>query len=152
MPKLDLSSIPARTGSGYPAPFNEAVKGRSSLRLGDAGGLTQFGANLITLEPGAWASQRHWHENEDEFVMMVSGELVLIEEDGETPMRPGDCATHKAGVANGHHLVNRSGSPATFLVVGTRAPSEIAHYPDVDLLATRTGTAQAFTRKDGSSF
>jgi uncharacterized cupin superfamily protein len=152
MPKLDLSAISARTGSGYPAPFNEAVKGRSSLRLGDAGGLTQFGANLITLEPGAWASQRHWHENEDEFVMIVSGELVLIEDEGETPMHPGDCATHKAGVANGHHLVNRSDKPATFLVIGTRAASEIAHYPDIDLLATRTGTAQGFTRKDGSSF
>jgi uncharacterized cupin superfamily protein len=152
MPKLDLSSLPVRTGSGYPPEFAAAVAGRSSLRLADAGGLTQFGANLITLLPGAWASQRHWHENEDEFVLIVSGSLVMIEDEGETPMRAGDCATHKAGVANGHHLVNRSEKPATFLVIGTRASSEIAHYPDIDLLATRIGTAQAFTRKDGSSF
>ena len=107
MGKLDLSRIEPRTGSGYPEPYRAAVAGRSSLRLGAAGGLTQFGVNLITLAPGAWSSQRHWHLNEDEFVMVTGGELTLITDDGEEVMRPGDCAAFPAGKPDGHHLVNR---------------------------------------------
>jgi uncharacterized cupin superfamily protein len=149
VPKLDLSSILPRTGSGYPPPLNEEVKGRASLRLGDAGSLTQFGANLIILQPGAWSSHRHWHEKEDEFVMMLEGELVMIEDEGETIMRPGDCAAYKAGVANGHHFINRSDKEARFLVIGTRAEHEIAHYSDVDMRAEKMPSGYVFTRKDG---
>jgi uncharacterized cupin superfamily protein len=152
VPKLDFSAIPLRTGSGYPAPLNEEVKGRSSLRLGDAGGLTQFGANLIILEPGAWSSHRHWHEQEDEFVMMLEGELVMIEDEGETIMRAGDCATYKAGVANGHHFINRSGRQARFLVIGTRAEHEVAHYSEVDMRAEKTPSGYVFTHKDGRPY
>lgn len=152
MPKLDLSAIPVRTGTGYPAEYAQPIAGRSAKRLGDAGGLTQFGVNLIILAPGAWASQRHWHEKEDEFVMVLSGELTMIENEGEILMRPGDCATHKAGVANGHHLVNRSTADASFLVVGTRSETERAHYPDIDMLFTADADGRRFTRKDGSPF
>lgn len=152
MPKLDLENIPIRTGTGYPPAHAGEVAGRTSKRLGDAGGLTQFGANLIMLEPGAWASQRHWHENEDEFVMIVSGELMMVEEDGETIMRAGDFATHKAGVPNGHHLVNRSNASASFLVIGTRDGPERVHYPDIDMIFTDDGKSKSFTRRDGSKF
>ena len=152
MPKLDLSAIPVARGTGYPPEFAGKLAGRSFQRLGEAGGLTQFGVSLVTLAPGAWASQRHWHEVEDEFVMVLSGELVLIENEGETVLRAGDFATHKAGVANGHHLVNRSGAEATFLVVGTRAATERAHYPDIDMAAFKDESGFRFTRRDGTAF
>ena len=92
MPNLDLVSLPVRTGSIYPSPYAEMVAGRSSVRLGDAGGLTQFGVNLVTLAPGAMSSLRHWHMAEDEFVMVTEGECVMVQDEGETLMRPGDCA------------------------------------------------------------
>jgi uncharacterized cupin superfamily protein len=133
MPKIDPAALPIISRSGYLAPYREAVAGRSWQAVAEAGGLTQYGANLVTLAPGAWSSQRHWHSAEDEMVVMLSGEAVLIENGGETIMRPGDIATFKAGVANGHHLVNRSGAPVTFLAIGTDRPVEDAcHYPDID--------------------
>ena len=112
MPKIDLANVPVKTGSIYPEPYAAQMQGRSSLRLGQAGGLTQFGANLVILAPGARSSLRHWHRHEDEFVMVTDGECVLIEDAGETVMRPGDCAAFPAGVADGHCLVNRSGTEA----------------------------------------
>lgn len=150
MPKIDLSSMPLRTSTIYPPPYDQEVKGRSSLRLGDAGGLTQFGANLVILQPGAKASMRHWHEVEDEFLMVLEGELVLVEDGGETLMRVHDCATFKAGVPNGHHVVNRTDAEARFLVVGTRANGrEIAHYPDQGLKVTLENGKATFTHEDG---
>ena len=89
MPKIDLDRVPAKAGSGYPAPFKAMAEGRIKQALGDAGGLTQFGVNLTRLPPGAATAQRHWHETEDELVFVVSGELILIEEGAETPLRGG---------------------------------------------------------------
>ena len=152
MPKIDLSAAPVRTGSIYPAEFAADVEGRSSLRLGPAGGLTQFGVNIVTLPPGVKASLRHWHETEDEFLIVLTGEMVLIEDDGETPMRPGDCAAFPANVPNGHHMVNRSDAEASFLVVGTSFVGEIAHYPDHDLKVTITPEGPKFVRADGSPY
>ena len=150
MPKLDLAKVPVKTGSIYPAPHAATMAGRSSLRLGEAGGLTQFGVNLVTLDPGAMSSLRHWHEQEDEFVLVTEGECVLVEDGGEIVMRRGDCAAFPAGIANGHHILNRSGAVARFLVVGTKAPREVAHYSDVDLKLVIEGGAATFTRRDGS--
>lgn len=149
MPKLDIGALGWTRGSGYPAPFAERVGDRARKRLGDAGGLTQFGVNLTRLAPGAMSALRHWHEVEDEFVYVLEGELTLIEETGETLLRPGDGAAFKGGVANGHHLVNRSDAPATYLEIGTRAAEERAHYPDDDLAVTKAEGAFQFTRKDG---
>ena len=155
MPKLDLTQVPVKTGSIYPAPYAAMMEGRSSLRLGDAGGLTQFGANLVRLVPGALSSLRHSHAHEDEFVMMVAGELVMVEDEGETLMRPGDCAAFPAGTGNGHHFINRTDDPASFLVVGTKARQETAVYSDVDMMVHITpglqGKAQ-FTHKDGTDW
>ena len=150
MPKVDQSNVPVRTGSIYPAPYDTEMAGRSVLRVGDAGGLTQFGANIVILEPGAKSSLRHWHEEQDEFVVMLEGECTLVEDDGKTPMRPGDCATFKAGDANGHHFVNQTDAEARFLVVGTRTPTETAHYSDLDLMVKIDANGFEFTRKDGS--
>jgi len=152
MPKIDIASLPVRNGTVYPEPFRHIVAGRSSKRLGDAVGLTQYGVNLVTMKPGAASSARHWHEHEDEFVYMLDGELVLIENEGETIMRPGDAAGFKAGVANGHQFVNRTTSDAMFLVVGTRAPQERCHYPDIDLVYESDGKTPRVTHKDGTPY
>jgi uncharacterized cupin superfamily protein len=128
------------------------VAGRSSLRVGDAGGLTQFGANIVTLAPGAASSLRHWHLREDEFAIVLAGELMLVEDAGETPMRPGDCACFPAGNPDGHCFVNRSGSDGSFLVVGSRADRETAHYSDIDLVAEITGEGLTFRRRDGTAY
>ena len=152
MPKIDMASVVEKGGSGYPGCFQDLVKGRYRKRLGDAGGLTQFGVNLCRLEPGSGSSIRHWHHNEDEFVLVLEGEAVLIDDDGETVLRPGDAAGFKAGVANGHCIVNRSARDTVFIEIGTRAPTETAEYPDVDLRAVKTPDGFVFTRKDGTSY
>lgn len=152
MPKLDITKAPLRTGSIYPEPYASQMAGRSSLRLGELAGLTQYGVNIVLLEPGAVASLRHWHMNEDEFAIVLEGQLILIEDDGETEMHPGDCAAWKAGVANGHRFVNRTDQPAKFLVVGTKAPSETATYSDVDLMVHVAGGKARFTYHDGSDW
>ncbi len=150
MPKIDLETLQARTGSSYPAPHDQEVIGRSSLRVGDAGGLTQFGANIVILAPGAKSSVRHWHENQDEFAVVLSGTCQLIEDDGPTEMNPGDCATFKAGVDNGHCFYNHSDEEARFLVIGTRTATETGWYSDVDMKVSQDENGFAYTRKDGS--
>jgi uncharacterized cupin superfamily protein len=152
MPKLDVAAVPEVARTGYPEPLKRIVEGRLARRLGDAGGLTQFGVNLVRLKPGAASSQRHWHEKEDEFLYMLEGELVLIENEGETIMRPGDAVAWKAGVPNAHHLINRSNADGVFLVVGTRASNERAHYPDVDLAMVQDASGVRFTRKSGEPY
>lgn len=154
MAKIDLASAPTGEGTRYPAPHAEPCRARRWIKLGDAAGLTQFGVNLVTLPPGAWASQRHWHTHEDEFVYVVEGELTLVTDDGEEVMRAGDAAGFKAGVENGHHLQNRSDAPARFLIVGSRDDRDHGQYPDIDMqfLPGRYSGGGGFRRKDGSSF
>lgn len=151
MPKIDLNYTPVKTGSIYPAPYNAEMVGRSSVRLADAGGLTQFGANLVTLEPNAKSSLRHWHLNEDEFVMMTEGTCTLIDDTGETEMTVGECAAFPAGDPNGHHFINKTDAPAKFLVVGSRAKEEVATYSDIDMKVEMKDGSFEFTRKDGSA-
>jgi uncharacterized cupin superfamily protein len=150
MPKLDLAQIPFQGGSGYPGKLAEATAGRFVQRLGDASGLTQFGANIVRLEPGGLSSLRHYHMQQDEFLVMLSGALTLIDDYGEHQMLPGDCASFPAGEANGHHLKNKTEAPASFLVVGTRTPTETAYYSDIDMMVTDDANGFSFTRKDGS--
>ncbi|MGB4825695.1 MAG: cupin domain-containing protein [Paracoccaceae bacterium] len=152
MPKLDLSKVPVKTGSIYPEPYAAMMQGRSSLRLGEAGGLTQYGVNLVTLQAGALSSLRHWHLNEDEFVMVIDGACVLVEDQGETSMGAGDCAAFPADSGNGHHFINRSDAPARFLVIGTKAPREVATYSDVDMKVTMERGKAVFTHKNGSDW
>jgi uncharacterized cupin superfamily protein len=152
MPKVDIASLETDERTGYPAPYNRVVEGRSRKRLGNAVGLDQFGVNLTTLAPGASSALRHWHEKEDEFVFVLQGELALVENEGETTLRPGDAAGFKAGVANGHHLVNRSNAHAVYIEIGSRLPGERAHYPDDDLAVHRTDGGFVYTRKSGAAF
>ena len=133
MGKIDVDGIPESRGTRYPPPHDVPCRDRRWLRLGDAAGLTAFGVNLVTLDPGVWSSQRHWHTHEDEFVYVLEGELVLVTDAGETIMQAGDCAGFKAGVRDGHHLQNRSGETARFLVVGNRDDADHGEYSDIDM-------------------
>lgn len=152
MPKIDIAAVPVRRGSTYPAPFDIPCRERQRQALGDAGGLDQFGVNLITLPPGAWTSQRHWHTAEDEFVWVVRGEVVLVEDGGETVLRAGDCAAFKSGVANGHHIQNRSGEVALLLEIGTRDDvNDGCDYPDIDMVI-RPGEDGLCRHRDGTPY
>jgi uncharacterized cupin superfamily protein len=149
MAKIQLSDAPSRKGSGYPAPYDEPCRDRIRWRLGDVAGIDSFGVNLLHLMPGSWSSQRHWHSREDEFVWVLEGEVVLVTDEGETVLKAGECAGFKAGVANGHHLQNRSSTRAVLLEVGTRRPQDdVTEYPDVDM---RWGPA-GVSRRDGTPF
>jgi uncharacterized cupin superfamily protein len=152
MPKIDIASLPSDTNTNYPEPFRRDVVGRSRKRLGNAVGLNQFGVNLTTLRPGAWSSQRHWHSKEDEFIYVLSGELVLCEDGGETVLKPGDAAGWKAGDTNGHCLINRSSRDAFYLEVGTRLKSEHVTYSDIDMIFERDEKSMAYRHKSGEPY
>jgi uncharacterized cupin superfamily protein len=152
MPKIDIAKVPADAATRYPPPFDQAVIGRARQRLGNAAGLDQFGVNLCRLKPGAASSQRHWHANEDEFVFVLEGEVVLCEDGGETLLKPGDAAAWKAGAANGHCLINRSDRDAVVLEVGTRAKAEHAVYSDIDMQIVRDAQGARYLYKNGEPY
>lgn len=152
MPKIDIDAVEWKGGTGYPPPFDALVAGRERKRLGDAVGLTQFGVNLARIAPGSASAQRHWHQHEDEFVYILDGEAHLVEDGGETVLRPGDAAAFRAGVANGHHLVNRSDRDLVYLEIGTRCDIERVDYPDIDLRAETDETGNRYLHKDGSPY
>ncbi len=154
MPKIDIADAPVRKACAYPSPLDKHCEGRSKIALGNLGGLDQFGVNLTRLAPGAASAHEHWHRNEDEFVYMLEGEAVLVEDGGETMLRPGDAAAFKAGVPSGHMLVNRGREDAVFLEVGTRARQEVCTYtdPDVDLQMVNDGSGWAARRKNGEAY
>lgn len=150
MAKIDRATVPVRRGSAYPAPHGAPCAARMRLALGDAGGLNDFGVNLLTLPPGVWSSQRHYHSAEDEFVYVLSGEVVLITDAGEEILRAGDCAAFPKRSGNGHHLVNRSGADAQCLEIGTRAADDVTIYPDIDMMI---GPALAgYAHRDGTLY
>jgi uncharacterized cupin superfamily protein len=150
IPKIDIAAVPESKGAGYPAQFDLPCAGRVRQRLGDAGGLTDFGVNLMRLPAGNWSSQRHWHSDEDEFVFVLAGELTLIEDGGETILRAGDCAAFPKDSGNGHHMINKSGAMAVYLEVGTRAPDDVTICPDIDMMSTNADGR--FVHKDGTPY
>jgi uncharacterized cupin superfamily protein len=150
MPKVDIAAVPERKGVGYPRPFDAPCAERTRRRLGDAGGLTDFGVNLMRLPPGGCSSQRHWHTHEDELVYVLEGELTLIEEGGETPLRAGDCATFPKNTGNGHHMINRSDRLAIYLEVGSRQPDDLTTCSDIDLMSANADGR--FVHKDGTPY
>lgn len=148
-----VNTLPVKTGSGYPPPHNEKVLGRSRWAgLGDVFGLDQFGVNVVTLEPGAWSSQRHWHAEEDEFVYVLEGEITLSDDHGDHLMTAGMCAGFKANNDNGHHLKNLSDKPAVYIEVGSRKSRDNVTYSDIDMMAVKDGGPWKFIKKDGSGF
>ena len=154
MSVFKTGDVEARAGSGYPAPYDKPCRGRHVRKLGDAGGLQQFGVSEITLAPGAWSSQRHYHTAEDELVYILSGHPTLVDDSGERRLSPGDVTTHRAGDPNAHHMINKTDAPVMYLVVGTRNPqADTAHYPDIDLHLPANGTPKRhYQRKDGTQY
>jgi uncharacterized cupin superfamily protein len=148
MPRIDLDSIKQTNRTGYPSPFDQDVQGRWYRRLASATGLTDFGASHVTLKPGAWSSQRHWHNGEDEFLVMLAGEAVLVEDDGRIVLRAGDCAAWPKGSTNGHHLINESDGDCQFVVVGGGTNTG-GGYSDVDLMFTPDSK---YVHKDGTPY
>ena len=151
LPALDPEDIDLVASTGYPPPFDSATDGRAKRRLTDALGLTGMGVNITELAPDAKTSLRHWHSHEDEFVLVLKGEVILITDAGEQVLTEGMCAGFPAGVADGHCVVNNSDAPATILEVGTRNMADECSYSDVDLHC-RPGRYEraVFTRKDGT--
>ena len=150
MPKIDIAAVPERRGVGYPPPFDALSAERVRQRLGNAGGLTDFGVNLMRLPPGNWSSQRHWHSHEDEFVFVLEGELVLIEDAGETVLRAGDCAAFPKGSGDGHHMINKSSLMAVYLEIGSRSPDDLTTCSDIDMMSANADGR--FVHKDGSPY
>jgi uncharacterized cupin superfamily protein len=150
MPKIDIAAVPVRKGTGYPAPFDVPCRERTRQRLGNAGGIGDYGVNLMRLPPGGWSSQRHWHSHEDEFVYLLEGELMLIEDGGETLLGAGDCAAFPKGTGNGHHLVNRSSVTAVYLEVGSRHPHDLTTCSDIDMMSANADGR--FVHKDGTPY
>jgi uncharacterized cupin superfamily protein len=148
MPKLRLDAIPESNATGYPPPYDAPMDRRHYRRLAPASGITDFGASHVRLEPGGISSQRHWHEGEDEMLVMLSGEAVLVDDHGRTPLAAGDVAAFPKGDGNGHHLVNEGDADCTFFVVGLPSASP-CHYPDIDLHLPAGGP---YSRKDGTPY
>ena len=148
MPKIDLDAIPQTNATGYPTPFDREVEGRWYRRLAPVSGLTDFGASHVVLKPGAWSSHRHWHDGEDEFVVVIAGEAVLVDDAGETMLRAGDCAAFPKGNTNGHHLINRAQSDCVFIAIGGGARTG-GGYSDIDMMFTADNR---YVRKDGTDY
>ena len=148
MPKIDLGAIAQTNRTGYPAPYDKEVQGRWYRRLAPASGLTAFGASHVVLKPGAWSSQRHWHVGEDEFLVMISGEGVLVDDTGEHVLRPGDCAAFPMNDGNGHHVRNLGQEDCVFVVVGA-GENKGGDYSDIDMRFTPEG---GYVHKDGRPY
>ena len=150
MPKVDITAVPLRKGTGYPSEYNAVSSERLRQRLGDAGGLKDFGVNLTRLPPGNWSSQRHWHSHEDEFVYVLEGEVTLVEDGGRTVLAAGDCAAFPKNTGDGHHLVNTSDVDALYLEIGSYHPDDLTTCSDVDMKSANADGR--FVHKDGSPY
>lgn len=150
---LALDAALRKKASNYPEPFATRVAGREKRPLGDVFGLSNFGVNLTRLRPGASSALRHAHARQDEFVYVLSGRPLLIDDRGEVELAPGMCAGFKAGTGNGHHLVNRSDEDVLYLEVGDRTAGDSVAYPDDDLMAALgSDGAWQFVHKDGGRY
>ena len=150
--RIDIEAIAPVIGTFYPPPFDQPCRARQRRKLGDVAGLTQFGVNLLVLPPGAWSSQRHWHTGEDEFIYIVSGEVVLVTDAGEEVLRAGDAAGFPANDGDGHHLQNRSSQDVVLLEIGTRQLGSIAFYPDIDMRTNAGGKPTPYSHRDGTPY
>ena len=151
-PVIDPATVAPAVGSNYPEPFRTRVSSRRKQKLGDALGLKNFGVNLTTLEPGALSALRHWHTKQDEFIYVVSGELVLVTNAGEQVLAPGAVAGFPAGSRDGHHLINRGTVAAVYLEVGDRTAGDEVDYPDDDLLVRIGPSGRRYVHKDGTPY
>ena len=144
---------PRERSSNYPEPFAARMQGRIKRPLGDLFGLTNFGVNLTTLQPGAVSSLRHAHSRQDELVYILEGEPTLVTDEGETVLRPGMVAGFRAGSGNAHHLVNRTDRDVHYVEIGDRAERDAVSYPDDDIRAALGADGRwHFVHKDGRRY
>ncbi len=149
---VDARSVDVTSEFSYPAPFDEICQGRIRRTLGDLFELTDFGVNAVTLKPGAWSAQRHWHSHEDEFIYVLEGALTLVTDEGKHELAAGTCAGFRAGDENGHHLRNEGFEDAVYLEIGTRNSDDSCHYPDIDLHLEPNSQGGRFLHKNGTSY
>jgi len=152
MPVKRALDVPERRGSNYPSPFDRPCRERSDRSLGDAFGLGDFGVHLLTLAPGVWSSQRHWHSREEELVYVLEGTPTLVTDAGARILEPGDVAGFPAGTENGHHFVNEAEGPVRLLVVGSRNASDDAFYSDIDMQILGRGCGGVYSKKNGEPY
>ena len=152
LPAIDPADVTAEQGSTYPEPYASRVRGRHRRRLGNAVGLSNFGVNLVTLEPGAESAMRHAHAKQDEFVYVIEGEVTLVTDGGRQLLGPGMAAGFAAGDSDAHHLINETSRAVRYLEMGDRTPGDDVVYPDVDMAATLVGGKWVFTHKDGTPY
>lgn len=150
--RIDPASLTPVVGTQYPPPYDQPCRARQRRKLGDVAGLTKFGVNLLVLPPGAWSSQRHWHTESDEFIYVLSGEVILVTDAGEELLRAGDAAGFKAADGDGHHLQNRSNADVQILEIGSRIRNDGAFYPEIDMVAAPGGKPAMYTRRDGTPY
>jgi len=127
-----IADPPQEAGSDAPGAWRAG-------RLSDGGGLTQFGALVQELAPGAASADPHWHAAEDEMVYLLDGAITMVEGDARHALRPGQAACFRAGVAVAHCLVNESDAPARGLVIGTRSGDDVVTYADGRVRTVRDG-------------
>lgn len=147
--RIEAAALKAILGTDYPPPFDQPCLSRERRRLGDVAGLTQFGVNLLRLPPSTWSSQRHWETKSDEFVYVLSGEVVLVTDAGEEVLRPGDAAGFRAGDPDGHCLQNRSALDALLIEIGSRFDDDAAYYSDIDMKVLAGGE---YVHLDGTPY
>ena len=153
LPAFDPADVTESNATGYPEPFRTANSRRWNRRLGEHVGLKNFGVNLTRIVPGGQSSARHAHSKQDEFIWIVSGEIVLETNEGQQILRPGMCAGFPAGTGNAHRFVNKSNADAVLLVAGDRTPFDEVSYPDVDLHGKAGADGRfVFSRKDGTPY
>jgi uncharacterized cupin superfamily protein len=152
LPALDPATVEEKRGSGYPEPFRSRMGDRAKRRLGEACGLSKFGVNLVTLQPGAQSALRHWHTQEDEFVYVLDGEVTLVSNAGAQVLGAGMCAGYPAGARDAHHFINHSGKPARYLEIGNRVEGDNAFYPDDDLMWCEDESGVYAAHKDGRRY
>ncbi len=150
--RIDPATLAVISGTLYPTPFDEPCRARDRVRLADPAGLTQYGVNLLRLAPGAWSSQRHWHDKQDEFIYILSGEVTLVTDAGDEVLKAGDCAGFPADEGNGHHLQNRSNADVTLLEIGTRLDDDSAYYSDIDMIAPAGGKPARYCHRDRTPY
>ena len=148
MPKLDPAMLEPTNQSTYPEEFRAPVQRTWKRRVGRAAAFSALGATHVTLEPGAWSSQRHWHIGEDELLVILSGEAVLVEDEGRTPLKTGDICVWPKDTGNGHQLINESQAECSFIAVSAGDPTSGCVYSDIDLRIE----GGRYVRKDGTDY
>jgi uncharacterized cupin superfamily protein len=150
---FDPLGLSESNATSYPEPYRAENQRRWNRRLGDHAGIGNFGVNLTRIVPGGQSSSRHWHSRQDEFIYVLSGEVVLETDAGEEILRAGMCAGFPAGTRDGHRFLNRSAADVVLLVVGDRTAEDEVGYSDIDMHGRMGPDGRyRFTRKDESSF